>query len=446
MTEITFHNSIKQSKLTLTFSFIVFTFVFLGCAKNNDEGFTADFSYEYNDDNHVKFINESVGEYYAMYWDFGNDNADTTTDKTKEPVAYYPKAGSYDVSLKLTNFTGGVETASKMVTITNTELSVSFTAEIDPDNPNWVILKNTTEGEYDAFKWFYRNHEIENEMEQLAYFPFSGSYDIELEVIKEGIEYSTNHSIYISQNDPNYFDNLTMVWSDEFDGPNVNTDNWTFETGASGWGNNELQNYTSGDNADIVDGILIITARKVNDNTQPGSYTSSRMITRSKQEFKYGRIEIRAKLPSGTGIWPAIWMLGSNFGSVGWPACGEMDIMEYVGYQPNKVHSTVHTPSGYAGSGNGSSMALPTCEEEFHTYGLLWTEKKLIFYVDTPNNIVHTYNPSSKTDENWPFNQTAFFIMNIAVGGTWGGIQGIDNSIFPQTLEIDYVRVYQEIK
>jgi beta-glucanase (GH16 family) len=139
-------------------------------------------------------------------------------------------------------------------------------------------------------------------------------------------------------------------------------------------------------------------------------------------------------------------MLGSNFGSAGWPACGEIDIMEYVGYQPNTVHATIHTPSGYGANGNGSSMTLETCEEEFHNYGLIWTESKLVLYVDDPNNIVHTYSPTTKTPENWPFDQPSFFLLNVAVGGNWGGAQGIDNTIFPQSMEIQYVRVYQEAR
>jgi beta-glucanase (GH16 family) len=137
-------------------------------------------------------------------------------------------------------------------------------------------------------------------------------------------------------------------------------------------------------------------------------------------------------------------MLGSNFSTVGWPACGEMDVMEYVGYTPNTVYSTIHTPAGYGGSSTGNSMTVATCEEEFHTYGMIWNEREIVFYVDSYDNVVFTYNPPSKTIENWPFDQPAFFIMNVAVGGNWGGAQGIDNGIFPQSMEIDYVRVYQE--
>jgi beta-glucanase (GH16 family) len=381
-----------------------------------------------------------------LIWNFGNGFSDTTTEKNKEYAIYYPEAGDYEVSLRLTNYTGGSATANKSINIATTDLSVSFTADIDPSDPNLVMLKNTSVGEYDSFKWFFRDKEIENEVEYTAYFPFAGSYDIELKVFKSSESFSLEQTVTILQDDPDYIQNLTLVWSDEFDGSSVNQDYWNFDTGATGWGNNELQEYTNGANAEVTGGKLIITALKVNDNMQTGSYTSSRLNSKVKKEFRYGRMEFRAKLPSGRGIWPALWMLGSNFSSAGWPACGELDIMEYVGYQPNTVYSTVHCPAGYGATGNGSSMTLATCEEEFHNYGLIWTEKKMIFYVDTPDNVIHTYAPAVKTPENWPFDQPAFFILNIAVGGNWGGAQGIDNSIFPQTMEVDYVRVYQEAK
>lgn len=219
---------------------------------------------------------------------------------------------------------------------------------------------------------------------------------------------------------------------------------WSYDTGATGWGNGELQNYTDGDNAEIVDGRLIITAELVDTLYQPGSYTSARLKSEGKKEFQYGRLVVNARLPSGTGIWPAIWMLGSNFGTIGWPACGEMDIMEYVGYQPNTVFATVHTPDGFGGGGNGNSIIVETCEEAFHDYGLDWNADSLTFWVDSPANVVHVYAPEVKTPENWPFDQPAFFILNVAVGGTWGGAQGIDNSIFPQSMEIDYVKVFQK--
>ena len=425
---------------------IVFLFTFLGCDKKDEADFTADFSFEFKDDNHVVFQNISVGEYYSMIWNFGNGNTDTTTNKKESFEIYYPVAGDYDVSLSLLDYTGNSKSVKKSISIVSTDFQLSFTAVVDPEFPNYVTLTNISLGTFNSFSWHFRDMVIENEMEYVAYFPFAGSFAVELVAKKGSDEFSLIQNVHITQDDPDYIPNLTLVWSDEFDGSLVNTNDWTFETGASGWGNNELQNYTNGNNAEVVDGNLILTARKLNDNTTVGSYTSTRMVTKGKREFQYGKIEIRAKLPSGTGIWPAIWMLGSNFGSAGWPACGEADIMEYVGYQPNVIHSTVHTTSGSGGGGVGNSMTVSTCEEEFHIYGLLWTDKKMIFYVDIPENVVHTYNPPVKTIENWPFDQPSFFILNVAVGGTWGGAQGIDNSIFPQSMYIDYVRVYQEVK
>ena len=434
----------KKLNVVSLFTFLSLTFLF-SCEKEDPgAGFKADFNFSYIDENHVKFTNESEGEYYSMEWDFGNGEESSTTDKKEEFQIYYPEAGEYKVVLTLYNYVGNSKSTEETVTINEDDLVLSFTAEKDPTSSNFYNLTNTSIGNFDSTKWFYRDKEIINESVLKAYFPFAGTYEIELVVFKNGESFSETESITISDDDPDFINKLVLKWSDEFDGNTINTNNWTFETGTTGWGNNELQTYTNGDNAEIIDGKLIITAKKVDENKTPGSYTSSRIISENKKEFKYGRMEIRAKLPSGTGIWPAIWTLGHDFRTVGWPACGEMDIMEYVGYEPNTVHSTVHTPSGYGGNGNGSSKILETCEEEFHVYGLLWTEKRLLFYTDNPDNITHIYNPVTKNSETWPFNKPHFFLLNIAVGGTWGGARGIDNSIFPQTMEIDFVRVYQE--
>lgn len=330
-----------------------------------------------------------------------------------------------------------------------------FEFSMHPTENNVMVFKNITEGDHYFVRWIFGNGErtdripVSEGNNMSVYYPKRGQYNVEFTVWGSQSDLSNNKSITktinIEEDDPDYVETDGLIWSDEFDGSSVDLNNWTFEegTGDNGWGNNELQYYTKGDNAHLEDGKLIITAKKINDNKERGSYTSTRMISWGKKEFKYGRIEVRAKLPSGTGIWPAIWMLGTNLGSAGWPACGEIDIMEYVGYQPNVVHSTVHTTAGSGANGNGSSMTLPTCEEEFHIYGLVWTSTALTFYVDTPDNILHIYNPAIKTDENWPFNKAQFFILNVAVGGDWGGAQGIDNTIFPQTMEIDYVRVYE---
>ncbi len=318
----------------------------------------------------------------------------------------------------------------------------------DGQDENHVVFTNQSTGEYYSMAWDFGNNTTESTTNKTKtfeiYYPQAGDYNVSLTVKdNSGSSSVKTQVVTISEDDPNFDDSMTLVWSDEFDGSSINMSNWTFETGAGGWGNNELQNYTNGDNAKIVNGKLVITAKKVNDSKVAGSYSSTRMITWNKQEFTYGKLEVRAKLPSGTGTWPAIWMLGANLNTVGWPACGEIDIMEYVGYQPNVVHSSLHTPSSYGNTVNHKSLNLETAEEEFHVYGIIWTEKSIDFYIDDANDIFYSYAPSVKTASNWPFDKPQFFILNIAVGGIWGGAQGIDNTIFPQTMEVDYVRVYQ---
>lgn len=240
-----------------------------------------------------------------------------------------------------------------------------------------------------------------------------------------------------------YWDDARLVWSDEFDGDQLDTEKWLFETGDHGWGNNELQNYVADTNVEVGGGTLKIIARK----TDTGGYTSARL--NSKEEFTYGKMEIRAKIPEhkGNGIWPALWLLGSNIHTVGWPACGEIDIMEYVSFDPNRVHFSIHSVAHNHQDGTqvtSGALPLETIEEEFHTYGLLWTNKYLKFYIDTPDNVKLTFfRPVTSNFENWPFSQPFYFLMNIAVGGNWGGLEGVDPSIFPATMEVDYVRVYQ---
>lgn len=332
------------------------------------------------------------------------------------------------------------------------EYEVGFDYEIDSTDPNTVTFTNNSTGDYLYVEWDFGNDETtgkstDKSSERTAYYPLAGTYDVTLTIwgpLNSIVDTkSISKTITIESDDPDYDTSETLVWSDEFSSSSVNTDYWTFETGSGGWGNDELQNYTDGDNASIEDGVLVITAEKVNDDKTAGSYTSTRMITWGKKEFTYGRMEIRAKLPSGTGVWPAIWMLGTNLSTAGWPACGEIDIMEYVGYDPYNVHSSLHTTSSSGSTINTSNLTVENCEDEFNVYGMIWTEDSISFYVNDQDNPFYTYAPTVKTDDNWPFDEPQFFILNLAVGGTWGGAQGIDNTIFPQTLEIDYVRVYQ---
>lgn len=246
------------------------------------------------------------------------------------------------------------------------------------------------------------------------------------------------------------WDKAVLVWSDEFDGTEIDTSNWHFETGDWGWGNNELQNYTplEAGNATIENGILSITAKLEGEGQNVGDYTSTRM--NSKKAFKYGRLEIRAKMPEhkGNGIWPALWMLGDMFrDGGGWPRSGEIDILEYVSYRPDSVLATIHTIANNHMNGTQISsdfVPLETAEEEFHNYGILWSETSLKFYVDSIDNILLTFDrPRRYNQKNWPFDKPFYFLMNIAVGGNLGGAEGVDDSIFPATMEVDYARVWQ---
>lgn len=247
----------------------------------------------------------------------------------------------------------------------------------------------------------------------------------------------------IDYNDPTYWDNAVLVWSDEFDGNSLDLEKWKYEFGDHGWGNNEWQNYTDSETTKVSEGTLKIIAKK----NGPGNYTSARL--NSIRAFTYGRMEIRAKLPEykGKGIWPAIWMLGSNIGTVGWPACGEIDIMEYVSYAPDQVHFSLHSTANNHKQGTqitSGPLTLTTAEEEFHNYGLLWTRDYLKFYLDSPDNVkLIFFRPLATSTDNWPFSQSFYFLLNIAVGGDWGGLEGVDDNVLPSAMEIDYIRVYQ---
>ena len=169
------------------------------------------------------------------------------------------------------------------------------------------------------------------------------------------------------------------------------------------------------------------------------SYTSGRITTQNKYNLTYGRVDARAKLPSAGGVWPAIWMLGSNFGTVGWPACGEIDIMEYVGNSPGKISSALHTPSSFGATTNYREKSISNETTEFHIFSTIWTAGSITFLLDDVP--YYTYNPATKNDQTWPFNKDQFIILNLALGGNLGGT--IDPNFDTATFEIDYIRVYQ---
>ncbi|MEO0894844.1 MAG: family 16 glycosylhydrolase [Bacteroidota bacterium] len=239
---------------------------------------------------------------------------------------------------------------------------------------------------------------------------------------------------------------MTLVWEEQFDGPNLDPNTWTHEIGDGcdkgicGWGNNELQYYQEG-NTSIVDGNLVIEARR---EPQGGkAYTSSRIITQYKKSFKYGRIDIRAVMPKGKGMWPALWMLGNSIDTDGWPACGEIDIMEMVGGGEGDAttHGTVHWSNAgqYASYGQGTSLATGKLSDEYHVYSIQWDNEAIRWYLDDVEYNVINITAADLSE----FREEFFFIINLAVGGNWPGSPNADTP-FPNWLIVDYVKVFQE--
>ena len=262
--------------------------------------------------------------------------------------------------------------------------------------------------------------------------------------------------------------NRQLVWEENFSVDGMPDDkHWSYEEGYIR--NGELQYYTSANprNSRIKDGFLIIEAHKeekssgvsqnnslqssfflkifpfLNNKEKTHKYTSASLITKDKLSFTHARIEVRAKLPEGRGVWPAIWLLGNNISEVGWPECGEIDIMEFVGYDPSKTHSAIHTNYQNHQNNNSpvSSVMLPYSTSGFHTYSVDWDYNSIRFYID--DQLHFTYKKLSNTIDKWPFDQPMYLILNLAIGGGWGGKKGVDDSIFPQQFIIDFVRVYQ---
>ena len=241
----------------------------------------------------------------------------------------------------------------------------------------------------------------------------------------------------------------SLFWNDEFNGDTLDLRFWNVELMEPGTVNNELQTYTNSvENILLNNGYLYIRAKKDNpfDPNQPG-YTSGRINTAGKVELQYGLWEIRAKLPSGVGTWPAIWMLNSEINAVGWPYCGEIDIMEHVGYDPDRVFFSIHNTDLYGNVGGTNQQGIYNLiglENDFHTYTIEWSTTFIKGYID--GNLYFNYNKPSFSDyNNWPYDNPFFLIINLAIGGEWGGQQGVDNSIFPSSFIIDYARMFQKL-
>lgn len=246
--------------------------------------------------------------------------------------------------------------------------------------------------------------------------------------------------------DKNWQFETTPMWSDEFDVNGLpNNAKWGYDLGGGGWGNNELQNYTNVlDNAKVEGGNLVITAKKESSGSM--NYSSARLVSKNKGDFLYGRIEARAKLPAGRGTWPAIWMLPTDWAYGNWPKSGEIDIMEHVGYDLNKVHVTVHTEAynHSIGTQKGASQTVSTATTDFHKYRVDWTPYAVRGYID--DQLMFTFVNEGKGYAGWPFDKRFHLLLNLAIGGNWGGAQGVDDSVFPQSMLVDYVRVYKMIE
>lgn len=249
-----------------------------------------------------------------------------------------------------------------------------------------------------------------------------------------------------------------LVWSEEFDRPGApDPARWTQESGFVR--NEEAQFYTKGrsENARVENGVLIIEARKEswpnpayragarewNQARRSAEYTSASVTTEGKAEWTYGRVEVRAKLPAGRGTWPAIWLLGASCPTVGWPRCGEIDIMEHVGFDPGVIHANIHTQAynHVAKTNKGDKTAVPSATADFHVYAVDWTKEAMEFSVD--GKVYFRFENEGKGEEVWPFDKPHYLILNLAIGGSWGGQKGIDPASFPQRMEVDWVRVYE---
>jgi beta-glucanase (GH16 family) len=266
-----------------------------------------------------------------------------------------------------------------------------------------------------------------------------------LGVVIISMAFKTNIAVNDTNTNASQFESKPF-WTDEFDKNGLpDAKKWGYDVGGSGWGNHELQYYTKDNlkNARVENGKLIIEAIK--EPFEDKNYTSARLTSKGKADFLYGRFEVKAKLPKGLGTWPAIWMLATDqsYGQNYWPENGEIDIMEHVGYDPNVIHASVHTKSYYHSIGTQKTAVrtIPTSMTEFHVYRIDWTPEKIDSYID--GELYFTFKNEKTGWKEWPFDKKQHLLLNLAVGGDWGGQKGVDDSIFPQKFEIDYVRVYK---
>ncbi|RCH55777.1 beta-glucanase precursor [Mucilaginibacter hurinus] len=314
--------------------------------------------------------------------------------------------------------------------VTPSDLEVFAT--VNPDNSGNVTFtataKNAASYDFDFGNGTYQNVVAGVVTYQ---YPAAGVYTVQV-IAKSKSNKTISKSIQVTVTISS-----SLLWSDEFNTPGApDASKWGYDigTGDNGWGNAELQYYTNRpENVIVADGVLKIMLKK--ESFSGSAYTSTRLLSRGKFDFTYGTVEVKAKLTTGGGTWPAIWMLGSNFSSVGWPACGEIDIMEYRGSDPGKIHSTLHHPGRSGGNADTKSTTIANANTAFHIYKAEWSASAIKFYVD--DKLYHTFPNNSSI----PFNHDFFIILNVAMGGTFGG--PVDPNFSNTSMEVDYVRVYR---
>lgn len=348
---------------------------------------------------------------------------DNVSPTTFHFVVSVDKPSSKDIKVDYTTVDGN--TSGDEYTKISGTLTIPANTESGPID---VIVKGDSLREENKFFYVQLSNAVNG---QLSTTKGTGT------IICNGTYIPVDSSGYIS---PSSYPGYSLIWSDEFNGSVLDNNSWNYETGGNGWGNNELENYTnSANNSFITNGrYLVIEARQESAN----SYTSARLTTMGKREFTHGRMDIRAKLPKGQGIWPAIWMLGSDITSTPWPACGEIDIMELLGNTPNKIYGTMHWGNvGQGSSSLGGNYTLPAEDfsQKFHVFSIVWDSTKIEWYVD--NQLYFTGNKTG-VNGNYPFDKPFFFILNVAIGGNWPGNPD-GTTAFPQRMIVDYVRVFQ---
>ncbi|MDQ6609001.1 MAG: family 16 glycosylhydrolase [Bacteroidota bacterium] len=260
-------------------------------------------------------------------------------------------------------------------------------------------------------------------------------------ITEEGMNFITDNTGFST---PLTYPGYSLVWNDEFSGTTLDANTWNYEigNGSGGWGNHELEYYTnSTKNVFVSNGNLIIEARK--EPTGGFNYSSARLTTQNKKSFTYGRVDIRAKLPKGKGVWPALWMLGNNINTIGWPASGEIDILELLGQEPSKSYGTLHygaTSATHGSKGTYYTLNGTSFYDQFHVFSMEWKLDQVKLFVD--NNLFLTVNKTDVGSSPYPFNAPFFFIFNVAVGGDWPGSPDATTT-FPQRMIVDYIRVFQ---